>query len=143
MKPVSKKIQLFSWIMYDLANVLYSMNIISLYFALWVTVDMQGEDILYSLALSLTMLCSALSAPILGAASDQLQKRMPFLIILAMGCAIFTSVIGVFHSLLFGLICFSLANYCYQLAEVFYNSLLPLISDNQKIGRISDRKSVV
>ncbi|SVD59019.1 uncharacterized protein METZ01_LOCUS411873, partial [marine metagenome] len=32
------------------------MNVISLYFALWVTVDHGGQDILYSTALSLSML---------------------------------------------------------------------------------------
>lgn len=134
---IPRFLRIGSWILYDFANVLYSMNIISLYFALWVTVNMQGEDILYSLSLSLSMLCSALSAPLLGAASDQLNKRMPFFIFLVLGCTFFTSFISAFHRLWFGLLCFSLANYCYQLAEVFYNALLPSISENKQIGRIS------
>lgn len=134
---IHRNIRVASWIMYDFANVLYSMNIISLYFALWVTVDMKGEDILYSLALSISMLCSAISAPILGAASDQLHKRMPFFITLAVSAAILTSFIGTIHSLFIGLLFFSLANYCYQLAEVFYNALLPSLCEDGQVGRLS------
>ena len=42
------------------------MNIITLYFPLWVTVDKGGEDIVYSCALSLSMVMVALSMPLLG-----------------------------------------------------------------------------
>jgi MFS-type transporter involved in bile tolerance (Atg22 family) len=48
--------------MYDFANTIFAMNVISLYFALWVTVDMKGKDILYSWALSGSMLLAVLSS---------------------------------------------------------------------------------
>ena len=53
---ISQKLKIFSWSMYDFANTIFAMNVISLYFALWVTVDKGGEDILYSCALSSSML---------------------------------------------------------------------------------------
>ena len=55
-----------SWACYDFANTIFSMNVISLYFALWVTVDHGGQDILYSGALSISMIAVAVSVPIFG-----------------------------------------------------------------------------
>jgi MFS transporter, UMF1 family len=134
---VGKGLTIFSWSMYDFANTIFAMNVITLYFALWVTVDMKGEDILYSYALSGSMLLSALSAPILGAISDRLGRRMPFLIMFTIICCVFTALIGIVNKLVFGLIFFAVANYCFQIADVFYNSLLPQVSDGKQVGKIS------
>jgi MFS transporter, UMF1 family len=57
--------------LYDFANTIFSMNVISLYFALWVTVDHGGQDILYSATLSLYI---AVSVPVFGAISDITSK---------------------------------------------------------------------
>lgn len=133
----ARKLTIFSWAIYDFANTIFSMNIISLYFALWVTVDMQGADISYSLALSISMFLAAIASPILGAMSDQLKRRMPFLILFAVSCCIFTALIGFVHQLIVGLLLFAAANFCYQVAEVFYNSLLPQVADEASIGKIS------
>ena len=72
---ISNRLAIFSWSLYDFANTIFSMNVISLYFALWVTVDHDGQDILYSTALSLSMLAVALSVPVFGALSDTTGKR--------------------------------------------------------------------
>ena len=123
--------------MYDFANTIFAMNVISLYFALWVTVDMKGEDILYSLALSGSMLLVAISSPIMGTMSDRVGRRMPFLILFTFICVIFTGFIGLANRLFLGLLFFAIANYCYQTAAIFYNALLPQVSGKNKIGRVS------
>ncbi len=133
----SNNLSMFSWAMYDFANTIFAMNVISLYFALWVTIDKAGEDILYSIAISGSMLFAAASAPILGAVSDRIQRKMPFLIGFTIVCCICTALIGIVHNLLFGLILFAIANYCFQLGDVFYNSLLPIVSNGKRIGRVS------
>lgn len=134
---INKKLTIFSWSMYDFANTIFSMNVISLYFALWVTVDMKGEDILYSWALSGSMFLTALFSPIMGAISDRLGKRIPFLIFFTLVCCVFTALIGLVNKLFLGLLFFAIANFCYQTAAIFYNALLPQISDKGQIGRIS------
>lgn len=123
--------------MYDFANTIFSMNVITLYFALWVTVDMKGEDIYYSWALSGSMLLAALSAPIIGAISDRLGRRIPFLAVFTIISCVFTALISIVSTLIIGLLVFVVANYCYQLADVFYNSLLPRVSEYKNTGRIS------
>jgi len=134
---VNKKLVIFSWSMYDFANTIFAMNVISLYFVLWVTVDMKGGDILYSWVLSGSMLLAAISSPIMGAVSDRLGRRMPFLIAFTVICCVFTALIGVANKLFLGLLFFAIANFCYQIAAIFYNALLPQVSDKGQIGRIS------
>ena len=134
---VNRKLTIFSWSMYDFANTIFAMNVISLYFALWVTVDMKGEDILYSWALSGSMLLAAISSPIMGAVSDRLGRRMPFLMFFTLICCAFTALIGLVNRLVLGLLFFAIANFCYQTAAIFYNALLPQISAKGQIGRVS------
>lgn len=134
---VNQNLRIFSWSMYDFANTIFAMNVITLYFALWVTVDMRGEDLLYGAFLSFSMLLSAVTAPVLGAISDRVGRRMPFLIIFTVLSCIFTALIGLINQLLVGLALFALANYCFQTADIFYNSLLPQVSGNSRVGRVS------
>ncbi len=113
------------------------MNVISLYFALWVTVDHNGQDILYSTALSLSMLAVAVSVPVFGALSDTTGKRRVPLIALTLVCVLSTGLIGTTDHLWTGLILFMVANYGYQSALVFYNGMLPAISRGSHVGLVS------
>ena len=113
------------------------MNVISLYFALWVTVDHGGQDILYSTALSISMLAVAISIPIFGTLSDTTGKRKFPLIGLTLLCVFCTGLIGTTDHLWTGLILFMIANYGYQSALVFYNGMLPSISQDNHVGLIS------
>ncbi|MBT5631125.1 MAG: MFS transporter [Nitrospina sp.] len=137
MSQTSNKLAIFSWCLYDFANTIFSMNVISLYFALWVTVDHNGQDILYSTALSLSMLAVALSVPVFGALSDATGKRRAPLIGLTLLCIVTTALIGTTDHLWTGLILFMVANYGYQSALVFYNGMLPSISRGTHVGLVS------
>lgn len=137
MSQAPNKLAIFSWCLYDFANTIFSMNVISLYFALWVTVDHDGQDILYSTALSLSMLAVALSVPVFGALSDTSGKRRVPLIGLTLLCIFATGLIGTTDHLWTGLILFMVANYGYQSALVFYNGMLPSISRGSHVGLVS------
>ena len=137
MSPPAKKLAIVSWSLYDFANTIFSMNVISLYFALWVTVDHGGQDILYSFALSLSMLAVAVSVPVLGAISDTTGKRQRPLALLTLVCVICTALIGGTPNLWVGLVLFVIANYCYQSALVFYNGMLPSVSHGTHVGLVS------
>ena len=126
-----------SWAFYDFANTIFSMNVISLYFALWVTVDHDGQDILYSTALSGSMLAVAISVPVFGALSDQTGRRKFPLTFLTIVSVIATALIGQTNQLWVGLLLFIIANYCYQSALVFYNGMLPDVARRSSVGMIS------
>ena len=133
----SKKLTIISWAFYDFANTIFSMNVISLYFALWVTIDKGGRDILYSLALSGSMLAVAFSMPIFGAISDKTGKRREPLTVFTIMCCATTALIGMVDELTAGLILFFVANYFYQSSMVFYNGMLPDVSRGNNVGFVS------
>ncbi|MBN3038015.1 MAG: MFS transporter [Candidatus Omnitrophica bacterium] len=135
MRPKSK-LPRFSWALYDFASTIFSMNIISNYFVLWLTVEKNCPELYYSLTFSSSVLLAAFFMPVLGEISDRLKIRMPFLVTFTLGCVVFTCLLGL-AGVSLALVFFFCANFCYQLASVVYNSLLPQVSTQQTLGRTS------
>ena len=131
------RLAIASWSLYDFANTIFSMNVISLYFALWVTVDHGGQDIFYSAALSGSMFAVAISVPLFGAISDQTGRRRGPLTLLTIISVTATALIGQASQLWAGICLFVIANYCYQSALVFYNGMLPAVSRHSSVGMVS------
>lgn len=136
MKSTSRSAR-FSWALYDLANTIFSMNIVSLYFVLWLTIDKDCPEAYYSFALGGSIFLAALLMPLVGEISDRLKRRIPFLIGFTLGCIIFTALLGLVKRVIFALVLFGLANFFYQLAGVVYNSLLAQVSTPKNLGRTS------
>jgi UMF1 family MFS transporter len=134
-----------SWAIYDFANTIFSMNMVTMYFAQWIIVDNKKEDIYYSASYALSMFLVAVTMPLLGAISDAKGKRKPFLLTLTLGCIFSTILIGVISNtvvdanakILLALAFFVLANFCYEGGLVFYNALLPNVSTKHNIGKVS------
>lgn len=140
-----KLITTLSWIVYDFANTIYSMNVVSMYFSTWLVVDLAFGDQYVSIANSFSMILVALTLPILGEMSDRFYKKMPFLFVFTLLCIVFTALIGVVGYAMAGknlnvtwaILCFIIANYSYQGGLVFYNALLPQVCSERSLGRVS------
>ncbi|MNX92310.1 Vacuole effluxer Atg22 like protein [compost metagenome] len=125
------------WALYDFANTLFAMNVVSLYFALWVTQDMKAPDLAYSVAASASLLAVALLSPTFGAWSDRLGRRIPFIgIFTAICCATIAAVTWV-TNLYVGLGLFIVSVFAYQMAQVSYNAMLPELAEPHEMGRVS------
>ena len=124
-----------SWALYDLANTIFSMNIVSLYFSLWVVNEMGGIDADYGNANSISMALMFFTAAILGALSDQAGRRKPFLIVTTLICVSFTALLGT-GGLVVSLLFFIVANYMFQGGLIFYDSLLPVVSTEANRGKV-------
>lgn len=134
----------FSWALYDFANTIYSMNVVTMYFAQWVVVDLGLEDIFYGAAFSASMVLVAVTVPVLGAAADASGRRLTFLLWFTIGTCVFTAGLAVPASMrsvtvagAVGLALFCLANYFYGGSLAFYNALLPAVSTPANVGRVS------
>jgi MFS transporter, UMF1 family len=123
------------WAMYDLANTMFSMNIVSFFFGLWVVNVMGGTDSHYGYAASLSYAIVFLAAPFLGALTDQAPRRMPFLVVSTLVCVGFTLLLGT-GGLLISLAFFVVANVAYQGGLQFYDALLPEVSTESNRGRV-------
>lgn len=130
------RLSIISWALYDLANTTFSINIVSLYFSLWVVNTMGGADKDYGYANSFSMALLFFTAPILGAFSDQAGRRKPFLIATTLLCVAMTALLGA-GGLALSLALFIGANYMFQGGLIFYDSLLPAVSTEENRGRVS------
>src|SRR5215210_7937289 len=69
-----------AWALYDFANTIFSLNIISTYFPQFIVEDKGLNDAVYAYPQSFALLLVALIMPLLGAMSDRAGKRIPWLI---------------------------------------------------------------
>ncbi len=130
--------QIVSWGIYDFANTIFSMNVVSLYFPLLIISNLGYKDIYVAVANSLSMLVVALSAPFLGQMTDGIGRRKPALFIATVISCAATALIGISTGAgVYPLLAlFVVANVAYQLGLVFYNSLLPSVAPPERMGRI-------
>jgi UMF1 family MFS transporter len=127
-----------SWVLYDLANTIFSMGVVSAYFSTWVRdqVGPMRADSVYGVITAISMGLIFIASPILGAMTDRAPRRMPFLIISTLICVSFTALLarGGFYVTA---ICFVIANVAYQAGLQFYDAMLPEVSHEGNRGKIS------
>ena len=134
---VVQKRAVASWVLYDLANTIFSMGVISLFFSLWVRdqVGAQRADTTYGIITAISMSIIFIVSPLLGAMTDRTRRRMPFLIASTLTCVAFTVLLaraGFWATAVF----FVIANVAYQAGLQFYDALLPEVSTEANRGRI-------
>ena len=127
-----------SWILYDLANVIFSMGVISLKFSLYVQDEVGSvrADSVYARITAISMGIMFLLSPLLGAMTDRARKRMPFLIWATLIACAATALIARGPFMVSALL-FIVANGGYQAGVQFYDSLLPEVSTEANRGRIN------
>lgn len=128
--------EVFAWGSYDLANTIFSALFVTFFFPFYIKGFLGGNEFQIGLVFGISMLLVALVVPILGAISDKLNRRMPFIIFFTIVCCIFTFLVafsGLYSALLFGLI----ANFCYHAALAMYHAILPRVSKSSNIGTVS------
>jgi MFS transporter, UMF1 family len=127
-----------SWVLYDLANTIFSMGIVSMYFSLWVRdeVGKARADTVLGVITAISMGIIFVLSPLLGAMTDRARRRMPFLVVSTLVCVCFTALLarGGFY---LTALCFIIANIAYQAGLQFYDAMLPEVSHEGNRGRIS------
>ena len=153
----------WSWALYDFANTIFSMNIATLYFSVWIVADLGSTDLVYAVANAAASVLMVVAIPVLGAISDARRKRKPWVVGFTLASCIGCVAIGVlgqrtlplvgegvvhpaivpagWHApigmLLPVLVAFALANFAYQAAQPFYNAMLPELVPVEEQGRLS------
>jgi MFS transporter, UMF1 family len=126
-----------AWVLYDLANTIFSMGVVSLYFSLWVRDQVGAEraDSTYGIITAVSMSIIFFVSPLLGAMTDRAPRRMPFLITSTLVCVGFTALLARFGFWTTA-VCFVVANVAYQAGLQFYDALLPEVSTEENRGKI-------
>jgi UMF1 family MFS transporter len=125
-------------VLYDLANTIFSMGVVSLYFSLYVrsAVGDERADTVYGVITAVSMGIIFVLSPLLGAMTDRARRRMPFLVWSTIICCVCTAVIAR-GSFALSVVLFIIANAAYQAGLQFYDALLPDVSTEENRGRIS------
>jgi UMF1 family MFS transporter len=126
-----------SWVVYDLANTIFSMGVISLYFPFFVgdAVGSVRADSVYSRITAVSMGLIFIISPLLGAMTDRARRRMPFLVWSTIACCLATALLGRGPFVLTAVL-FIIANATYQAGLQFYDALLPEVTTATNRGRV-------
>ena len=140
--PKTSKIAVWAWVLYDFANTIFSVTVLSLFFPLWVEERVGSGAFLsapslVNAATAASALLVVFSAPLLGAVADFRQRRVPYLAALTVVAVALTAALDLAGGVVVGLAVFVAADVAYQSALVFYNALLPAVSAGRGEGRIS------
>jgi UMF1 family MFS transporter len=128
----------WSWVLYDFSNTIFSISILSYFFPLWLGDELGAGADTFNYLVALSALLVVLTAPVLGSVADLRQRRRPYLVVLTMLAVILTAGLDFSGGTLVVVAAlFVAADVCYQSALVFYNALLPVVSAGRGAGRIS------
>src|SRR5215210_2679364 len=128
---------MWSWVLYDFSNTIFSVSIISYFFPLWFGNELGAGGSAYNYLAALAALLIVLTAPVLGAVADLRQSRRPYLILFTGLAVAFTVGLGFSGSVLVAAALFVVAQVSYQSALVVYYALLPGVSAGRGAGRVS------
>lgn len=128
--------RILAWGMYDLANTIYSALFVTFFFPLYIKNYLGGTEFMIGATFSLSMLLVGLCVPVLGAISDMVKRRMPFIIFFTiLNCL---AVIFVPHASLWPALALALAaNFFYHAGLNVYNALLPFVAKGHGLGEVS------
>jgi UMF1 family MFS transporter len=164
-RPVRRApaIERWSWALYDFSNTIFSMNVATLYFAVWFVTDIGATEVQYATANGIASLMVVAAIPFLGAMSDARRRRKPWVVWFTVLSCLACVLMGVFGSTTLPLVgtgidtgavreatwhptlaalvpvlaCYVIANFAYQAALPFYNAMLPELVPVEERGLLS------
>lgn len=153
--------------MYDFANTIFSMNVATLYFAVWLVSDLGASNTAVAAGNGVASALVMISIPVLGAVSDVTRRRKPWVVWFTIAAVVATIAIGVIGQTVIPIVgdsaaasgstvasattqyhigigplvailaAFVIANYAYQGALPFYNAMMPELAPSSQWGRLS------
>ena len=135
-QPPKGRLAVASWVVFDIGQSLFYVAVVGLFFPLWVTRHLGGDDATVGFTMAAAMLFMLVIGPVAGAFSDQMGRRKPFLIASTLVCIGSTLLMGG-DSLAAALTLFGLAVITVNTASIFYNALLVNVSSEATRGTVS------
>ena len=134
-----------SWCLYDWANSAFNTLVVtfvySTYFAQTFADDPGRGTALWARGITLSAVLIAILAPFAGALADQGDRRK-YLVGCTLTCCLMTASLTFVHpdqahAAFIAMVVFIVANVAFEVGLVFYNSFLPNITSEDRIGRVS------
>lgn len=123
-----------AWVVYDLANTIFALGVIGLYFPDWITSLGQSDSMLAFIEATAGVIVIFV-APWAGARSDAKGKKIPTLVFTTVVAVLATSLLGMNISASAMLLVVALI--AFNIGGVVYDALLAEVSTEENRGRIS------
>ncbi|MCH8026632.1 MAG: MFS transporter [candidate division Zixibacteria bacterium] len=126
MRSVLFRKDVMGWSLYDFANTIFSMNIISLYLKRYIVEDLGKDDRWFDIPYSISMVIAAIVLPAMGAISDHSTKKKMFVILFTITCCIATGLMSLVpaSAVMVIVLLLIISNFTYEASMPFYNALL-------------------
>ena len=128
--------QIAAWASYDITNTIFFIGVVGIFFPLWVTNDIGGNDATVGFTMSAAMIVSLVLAPFFGTLTDHYLSKVWYLGVLTFIAILAVPLIGEIP-VDFALLLYSISIVCIYLAGIAYNALLNNISNHENIGAIA------
>ena len=132
--------KIFVWTLFDFANTSFSVIIVTVVFSKYFSNYVAGgQNWIWGLAVSVSMVIAAFLSPPLGAIADVSRNRKRFLLIFTLLSVCCTLLMFFVKSgdILLGFALFVLANIGFEAGLVFYDAFLPNLTEKKNFGRVS------
>ncbi len=139
-RPAATRGEIFSWTLFDFANTAFSVVVVTVIYSRYFTNHVAGgQQRLWGLAVSLSMVLAALLAPPLGAVADFSRNRKRFLLLFTLASVLCTALLYFVEGgmVVAGLALFVIANIGFEGGLVFYDAFLPGLTTRNSYGRVS------
>jgi len=133
--PSPSRLATTSWVVYDLANTIFALGVVGLYFSDWLVSEGHPDSYLAGVQVAAAIVVVFL-APWAGARSDALGKRVPTLIVTTVLAVAATSVLAA-GPVWLTLAALWVAMIAVNTGSVVYDALLVDVSTESTRGRIS------
>jgi UMF1 family MFS transporter len=92
---------------------------------------------LASIAVAISTLIVAITIPVMGTIADNNGKGKPGTVLFGSLTILFTGIVFLFNNIFIALFCFIVANIFYQWGNLFYDTMIPRISQDSDKGWVS------
>lgn len=139
----SGRLRILVWSLFDFANTSYSIIVVTFLYAVYfkqtVNFGKPIGDLYWSIAISTSMIITALISPILGAIADYSAGKKRFLLFFSILSITATALLYfVGEGMIFwGIVLFVLSNIGFEAGLVFYDAFLPELTTPKNYGRVS------
>ena len=126
-----------SWALFDFANTIFSFAVITRYFNDWIIEERNNPDWYVAVMGFVVGLFLVVALPALGALSDRVGRRLPFLAVSTITCVLLTASLGFVGSTGVALAVAGLAIFSYQIALSMYDPTLAIVAPPEHHGSVS------
>jgi UMF1 family MFS transporter len=141
--PGVRRLEVFSWAMYDFANSGYTTvvttAIFNAYFVAVVAGNAPWATFAWTAALAVSYALIMLTAPVIGAYADAHAAKKRLLLLTTVGCVVFTAGLALVGrgELAAGIALVILSNFFFGSGENLIAAFLPEIAQGEAMGRVS------